>query len=91
MSQHVVAVIQPLAEHSLPFQGSNETSGTLQNGNFLGLLELVAHFDPFLADHISKCWHHTSPRQYVMNDQVHSAIVDEISFAAYFILYVSPQ
>ena len=58
--QRVVAVIQTLAERGLPFRGSNETFGSLENGNFLGLLELVAQFDPFLAGHIQKniweCW-----------------------------------
>ena len=32
--------------------GENEVFGSPQNGNFLGLLELLAKFDDFLADHI---------------------------------------
>ena len=28
--------------------------GSLQNGNYLGLLELVSQFDTFLASHIAK-------------------------------------
>ena len=34
--------------------GGNEVFGPPQNGNFLGLLELLAQFDNFLADHIRR-------------------------------------
>lgn len=49
----VVSVIQTLAERGLAFRGSDEKFGSVNNGNYLGLLELVAKFDPFLASHIS--------------------------------------
>ena len=34
--------------------GENEVFGSPQNGNFLGLLELLTQFDDFLADHIRR-------------------------------------
>jgi hypothetical protein len=40
-----------MAERSLPFRGDKETFGS-HSGNILGLLELIAKFDPFLANHI---------------------------------------
>jgi hypothetical protein len=43
-----------MAEHGLPFGGDKETFGSPHNGNFLGLLKLIAKFDPFLANHIKK-------------------------------------
>lgn len=66
----------------------------------MGLLELVAQFDPFLAGHISKYGNagKSNPSYLskticdeligLMSDKVHSAIVDEISTAGYFSLSV---
>jgi len=46
----VVAVISFLAERGLAFRGDSETIGCSSNGNYLGCIELVAKFDPFLSD-----------------------------------------
>ena len=51
--KRVVAVIRFLAERGLPFRGSNEVFNSSNNGNYLGVLELIAHFDPFIKDHIN--------------------------------------
>ena len=50
----VVATIKFLAERCLAIRGSNEDIGSSSNGNFLGILELIARYDPFLAEHIRK-------------------------------------
>jgi hypothetical protein len=50
----VVEVVKFLAERGLAFRGDNELLGSSHNGNFLGFLELLAKFDSFLADHISR-------------------------------------
>ena len=52
--QRITAVICTLAERGLPFRGDNEQFGSPNNGNYLGLLELVAKFDPFLLAHINR-------------------------------------
>ncbi|XP_018362132.1 PREDICTED: uncharacterized protein LOC108760585, partial [Trachymyrmex cornetzi] len=52
--KRVVAVIKGLASRGLPFRGHDEKFGSLHNGNYLMVLELIAEFDPFLADHISR-------------------------------------
>ena len=52
--ERVVAVIITLAERGLPFRGDEEVFGSPHNGNYLGLLELIAKFDPFLANHIEE-------------------------------------
>ena len=49
-----VAVVKFLCERGLPLRGGNEVFGSSQNGNFLGLLELLAQLDDFLADHICR-------------------------------------
>ena len=53
--KRVVAVVKFLCERGLPFRGENEVFGSSQNGNVMGILELLAQFDDFLADHISRC------------------------------------
>ncbi|XP_047127583.1 uncharacterized protein LOC101241302 [Hydra vulgaris] len=50
--ERVVSVIKFLAERGLAFRGHTEILGSSSNGNFLGILELIAQFDPFLSSHI---------------------------------------
>lgn len=50
--QRVVSIIKFLAERGLAFRGSNEVFGSASNGNYLGIMELLAEYDPFLANHI---------------------------------------
>lgn len=50
----VVATIKFLAERGLPIFGDNETLGSLKNGNYLGCLEYLAKFDPFIQNHLEK-------------------------------------
>ena len=45
--ERITAVICTLAERGLPFGGDSEQFGSPNNGNYLGLIELVAKFDPF--------------------------------------------
>ncbi|KAF7654104.1 hypothetical protein LDENG_00073980 [Lucifuga dentata] len=52
--KRVVAVIKFLGERGLVFRGDDELFGSTHNGNFLGILELLSQFDPFLAEHIKK-------------------------------------
>lgn len=50
--RRVVAVIKFLGERGLAFRGNDELIGSPNNGNYLGILELISQFDPFLAEHI---------------------------------------
>jgi hypothetical protein len=52
--KRVVSVISFLAERGLAFRGDSEVLGCQSNGNFLGCIELVSKFDPFLADHLCR-------------------------------------
>ncbi|KAG8196025.1 hypothetical protein JTE90_028995 [Oedothorax gibbosus] len=54
VSKRVVEVVKFLAIRGLPFYGKNETIGSRYNGNFLGCLELISQFDPFLSSHLQK-------------------------------------
>ena len=47
-------MIKILSSRELAFRVSSKSVGFPQNGNFLGILELLAEYDTFLADHIQK-------------------------------------
>ena len=48
----VLNVLKFLSLMGLAFRGSNELVGSPQNGNFLGILELLAENGTFLAEHM---------------------------------------
>lgn len=52
--RRVVAVVKFLAERGLPFKGHSAIFGNPSNGNYLGNVELISQFDPFLKAHIEK-------------------------------------
>lgn len=52
--ERVLAVVKFLSKRGKPFRGHSEILGRKDNGNYLGTLELLAEFDPFLAEHIEK-------------------------------------
>lgn len=50
--QRLISVIKFLAERGLAFRGSDQFIGSAKNGNYLGLIELIAEYDPFLKQHL---------------------------------------
>lgn len=48
----LVSVIRFLASRGLPFRGENQIIGSANNGNYLGILELLSEFDLFLEEHL---------------------------------------
>lgn len=50
----ITDVVVFLGERGLAFGGSSLRIGDVHNGNFLGLLELLAHYDPLLEEHVTK-------------------------------------
>jgi hypothetical protein len=94
--QRLVDVIKHLATRGGSFRGSDELIGSVSNGNYLGTLELIAKYDPFLDEHIK---HHGNKGSgavsylsstvcdeliAVMGSKVLSQIVDELKQAKYF-------
>lgn len=61
--KRVVSTIKFIAKRGL---GDNEIIGSPRNENYLGILELVAEFDPFLSAHIK--------------DYVEKKVVTQITF-----------
>lgn len=52
--KRVIAVVKFLLFRGLAFRGDSELFGCPKNGNYLGCLELLSNFDPFLEEHIMK-------------------------------------
>ena len=50
----ILNVIVFLGERGLAFRGTSQRIGDAHNGNFLGLLELLANYDPLLQEHVTK-------------------------------------
>ena len=94
--QRVVCVITLIAERGLAFRGENETIGSPKNGNYLGIVELLAKYDTFLAEHIqmhaNKGSGHTNYLSSTICDEiieimgrsVRKIIVDRIRSSKYF-------
>jgi hypothetical protein len=50
----VVSVVKFSSERGLPFRGQNEEIGSVNNGNFLETIKLLAKYDASLGDHLNK-------------------------------------
>ena len=50
--KRILSVIRFLSERGLAFRGDTEVIGSPNNGNYLGSLELIAEYDPFLKQHL---------------------------------------
>nr|XP_047138958.1 zinc finger MYM-type protein 1-like [Hydra vulgaris] len=92
----VVAVVKSLSSRGMSFRGDDDRFGSVHNGNFMMSLELIAQFDPFLAQHIKKFGNKgkgsTSYLSFniyeqfisIMADNVIQQMVKEIKEAKYF-------
>ena len=52
--KRLISVIKFSCERGLALRGENEIMWSAANGNYLGLLELLAQYDDFLKQHIQK-------------------------------------
>lgn len=52
--KRIVAVIRFLGSRGLAFRGANQVCGSIHNGNFLGILDLLSEFDPLISSHIAR-------------------------------------
>jgi len=52
--QRILDVVMFLGERGLAFRGDSEKIGDTHNGNFLGIVELLARYDPLLQEHVGK-------------------------------------
>jgi len=91
----IVAIVKFLAKHSIAFRGHNSKLYDDSNGNFLGLIEMLAEFDPVIQEHVRRITneethvHYLGPR--IQNELIHllasaikSETIEKIKNAKYF-------
>jgi len=50
----IIKISKFLSSRGLAFRGTNQHIGMKDNGNFLGAVELLTQFDPFIASHVEQ-------------------------------------
>lgn len=50
----IISAIKFLTKNSLAFRGKSYTIFTKNNGNFLGLMEMLSEFDPVISEHVRR-------------------------------------
>ncbi|XP_071739856.1 uncharacterized protein [Rutidosis leptorrhynchoides] len=91
----IIATVKCLAIYNLPFRGTNGKLYENSNGNFLGILQMIAEFDPVMKQHFRRIenkeaqFHYLSHK--IQNEliemlatEVKKAIVDKIKESKYF-------
>ena len=98
--QRCVDVLKFICERGLVIRGKDSLIGSVHNGNYLGLLELLSIYDSFLCTHISKYVNkdsgHTSYLSHfsceeliqLMADKVLSTIINEVQNAKFYSISV---
>ena len=78
--QRLVAIVQFLAERNLAFRGSIEIIGEPSNGNFLGLVELLAKFDPVMGEHL-RCVTNAEIHDHYLGKRIQNEFIDVVADA----------
>ena len=94
--KRVVSTMKFLTSRGLALRGKTEKIGSEENGKFLGCLELLSKYDPFLAAHVQRYGNagsgvtsYMSSSTYeefvkLMADKVRNIIISEIKQTKYF-------
>lgn len=98
--KRVISIVSTLTARGHALRGHTEKLGSVQNGNFLMCVELLAQYDPFLCEHLKRYAergsghvNYLSSTIYeeiiqIMGDMVLNKIVDEVKQAKYFSLII---
>ena len=81
--KRIINVIMFLGERGLAIRGSSETLGSPDNGNFLGIIELLAKYDPFLKEHIEKYGNCGSGNVNYLSFTIYEKLIEEFGSAVH--------
>ena len=102
--KRIIDIVLFLGERGLAFRGSSQRIGSADNGNFLGLIELLSKYDPILKVHVEKVSESQQsgtrlPAHYLSSDsqnefisacayQVRTILIEKLKKAKYFSIIV---
>ena len=72
-----------IGERGLAFRGTNEILESPDNGNFLGIIEFLAKYDPFLKEHIEKYGNCGSGNVNYLFSTIYEELIEEIGCAVH--------
>ena len=95
----VIDVMIFLSSRGLAIRGSDEKLGSVHNGNFLGIVELLSKYDSFLSSHLAQygnkgCGSTSYLTHSICDEIIHMAnmvmevIIEEVQQAKYFSISV---
>ena len=74
--QRVVSIVKFLSSRGMAFRGENENIGSQHNGNYLGVLEWIAQYDPFLSSHLAKYRNQGQERPSYLSSTISEEIIE---------------
>jgi len=93
--ERIISIIQYLSERNMALRGSSDVLFTKNNGNFLGLIELMSRYDPVLMEHVNEVKNKKNKVHYfskdiqnelisLMGNQIRNTVTDRVRAAKYF-------